>query len=284
MAGKGGGAWKVAYADFVTAMMAFFMVMWLTSQKPDVKEAVAHYFQNPDDPFVMEPDPDAGPTGTGGGGGGGSSRNNGKPKNSGQKTTPSNKDDAKNSKKPRVPLPRPNEILGAGTVVYFNGNSIELDDSAKQLLDHFAPTVVGKPQKIEVRGHAMRSRSSEDNAWKLSYERCIATMQYLESLGIPEKQIRLSQAGANERLTLKIEGNAQKSNPRVEIIVLGELAEDFSGTPNEREKRFQDENETIKPEDAASTTKEAPSQPVAAPAPAEAGAQTTERPTSTKAG
>ena len=33
MAG-GGGAWKVAYADFVTAMMAFFLVMWLTSQSP----------------------------------------------------------------------------------------------------------------------------------------------------------------------------------------------------------------------------------------------------------
>ena len=28
MAGGGGGAWKVAYADFVTAMMAFFLVMW----------------------------------------------------------------------------------------------------------------------------------------------------------------------------------------------------------------------------------------------------------------
>ena len=40
MAGKGGGSWKVAYADFVTAMMAFFMLMWLTAQKPEVKEAV----------------------------------------------------------------------------------------------------------------------------------------------------------------------------------------------------------------------------------------------------
>ena len=29
MAGKGGGAWKVAYADFVTAMMAFFLLLWL---------------------------------------------------------------------------------------------------------------------------------------------------------------------------------------------------------------------------------------------------------------
>ena len=46
MAG-GGGAWKVAYADFVTAMMAFFLVMWLVSQNDKVKEAVANYFVDP---------------------------------------------------------------------------------------------------------------------------------------------------------------------------------------------------------------------------------------------
>lgn len=42
-----GGAWKVAYADFVTAMMAFFLVMWLISMQPDVKDAVQGYFNNP---------------------------------------------------------------------------------------------------------------------------------------------------------------------------------------------------------------------------------------------
>jgi flagellar motor protein MotB len=47
MAGKGGGAWKVAYADFVTAMMAFFLVMWIVSQEQKIKEAVAHYFIDP---------------------------------------------------------------------------------------------------------------------------------------------------------------------------------------------------------------------------------------------
>ena len=46
MAG-GGGAWKVAYADFVTAMMAFFMVMWLVSQDQIVKDSVAKYFVDP---------------------------------------------------------------------------------------------------------------------------------------------------------------------------------------------------------------------------------------------
>jgi chemotaxis protein MotB len=42
------GAWKVAYADFVTAMMAFFMVMWLMGADDDIKAAIAGYFNNPD--------------------------------------------------------------------------------------------------------------------------------------------------------------------------------------------------------------------------------------------
>ena len=47
-AGHHGGAWKVAFADFVTAMMALFIVLWLlnTSQKT-VKDAIAGYFKDP---------------------------------------------------------------------------------------------------------------------------------------------------------------------------------------------------------------------------------------------
>mgnify|MGYP003575710320 CR=1 FL=1 len=45
--GHHGGAWKVAYADFVTAMMAFFLVMWLVGQKQEVKASVASYFRDP---------------------------------------------------------------------------------------------------------------------------------------------------------------------------------------------------------------------------------------------
>lgn len=45
MAGKGGGAWKVAYADFVTAMMAFFLLLWLMSMAtPEQKKGLADYF------------------------------------------------------------------------------------------------------------------------------------------------------------------------------------------------------------------------------------------------
>lgn len=45
--GHHGGAWKVAFADFMTAMFAMFLVLWLVNQSSDVKAAIAGYFQDP---------------------------------------------------------------------------------------------------------------------------------------------------------------------------------------------------------------------------------------------
>lgn len=47
VAGGHGGAWKVALADFMTAMMAFFLVMWLLNQTEETKQAVSDYFSTP---------------------------------------------------------------------------------------------------------------------------------------------------------------------------------------------------------------------------------------------
>src|SRR6476646_12218409 len=56
--GHHGGAWKVAYADFVTAMMAFFLVMWLvTAVSKEQRAAIFDYFKNPS----MEPGKSAKP-------------------------------------------------------------------------------------------------------------------------------------------------------------------------------------------------------------------------------
>ncbi|MBP3934582.1 MAG: motility protein MotB, partial [Pseudomonas sp.] len=47
-AGHHGGAWKIAFADFATAMMAFFLVMWLmTAATPEQKIAIGGYFKDP---------------------------------------------------------------------------------------------------------------------------------------------------------------------------------------------------------------------------------------------
>lgn len=45
--GHHGGAWKVAYADFVTAMMALFIVLWILGQDDAIKENIQHYFNDP---------------------------------------------------------------------------------------------------------------------------------------------------------------------------------------------------------------------------------------------
>lgn len=50
-----GGAWKVAFADFMTAMFALFLVLWILTQSQEVKSAVANYFRHPTD-YEGKPD------------------------------------------------------------------------------------------------------------------------------------------------------------------------------------------------------------------------------------
>jgi chemotaxis protein MotB len=65
--GHHGGAWKVAYADFVTAMMAFFMVMWLiTAVSKEQRAAIFDYFKNPSMEQGKSPKPAPGQMGPGG--------------------------------------------------------------------------------------------------------------------------------------------------------------------------------------------------------------------------
>ena len=52
--GHHGGAWKVAYADFVTAMMSLFIVLWLLSSNDAVKNSVSAYFQDPNGTSKLE--------------------------------------------------------------------------------------------------------------------------------------------------------------------------------------------------------------------------------------
>lgn len=56
--GHHGGSWKVAYADFVTAMMAFFIVMWILASSPQAAlEKMAEYFNNPEEFSVFDGKP-----------------------------------------------------------------------------------------------------------------------------------------------------------------------------------------------------------------------------------
>jgi chemotaxis protein MotB len=247
MAGKGGGSWKVAYADFVTAMMAFFMVMWLTAQKPEVKEAVAHYFQ---DPFGTEEDPDRAAAASllPAHEGGFPTQFEGQepPKND-----PSELERHKGGSGPRLghdPRIRMQQHLderALGDLIAFPEASAELDDAAKSQLDGLLLEIAGKPHKIEIRGYAVRRSHVEGGAsadeWQLCYARCVAAMQYLCQQGIEPNRIRLSQAGVYGSRPRRGGDEVQIRKSGVEIFLLQELAEPLPGVmPQSQLSPFQE--------------------------------------------
>ncbi len=249
MAGKGGGAWKVAYADFVTAMMAFFMVMWITAQAKPVKEAVAQYFkdpfgtsQKPSGPLSVlpagksldAPPPKQAVKGRKGPGRGPGSTD---PKATAKTTRPGFGVDDPTG----FALHDGNNRMEGG-VIQFAVDSAELSDEAKADLKRLAPVLVGKPNKIEIRGHTSQRPLPPDspfrNPWQLSFARCTAAMDLLVAEGVERERIRLSQAGPFEPRTIQEQFESQLRNSRVEVYMLGELTEDLMGTAAERAQRF----------------------------------------------
>jgi chemotaxis protein MotB len=213
MAGKGGGAWKVAYADFVTAMMAFFMVMWLTSQNDSVKEAVAHTFQ---DPFAVYVPQD------------GANSNRPKPGPTTNAPVPKQVDDkdkkARRTRRPTLLVSGDGTQTRIGVIVPFAPHSAELDEAARQALDRLLPTIQGKPQKIEIRGHASRRPLAADSPhadpWALAYARCQSVRAFLEEHDIAPERIRLSQGGVHEPLD---SAQSLDDQERVEVNLLNEM-------------------------------------------------------------
>jgi chemotaxis protein MotB len=206
MAGKGGGAWKVAYADFVTAMMAFFMVMWLTSQKPEVKQAVAGYFR---DPYAIF-----------------------------QGTEPGSAADGTPTTDPRLghqapPQRRHVENPGNETdykfTVLFADAAAEIDAAAAESIRTFVPAMIGKLNRIEVRAHCESKPLPEGSPFKdlldLCYARGRAVQSELENRGIEHDRIRISLAGANEPVAANLTEDELKLNSRVDVIMLPDLVD-----------------------------------------------------------
>jgi chemotaxis protein MotB len=226
MAGKGGGAWKVAYADFVTAMMAFFLVMWIVAQNKPVKEAIAQYFRDPWGHSMMPGDAKS-LAPLKGDGASPIEGNPRRPTRMGKHGTrmSSEGDGHQGTATHRIALD-PDKNATVGTQVQFEDESAELDLAAKRLLDQITPTLQGKINKIELRGHAsgrpLPPKAPYDSPWELSYARSVATMQYLLEKGIDPRRFRLSQGGAHDpNRYAKTEGIRRHS--RVEIYVLNEV-------------------------------------------------------------
>ncbi len=233
MAGKGGGgAWKVAYADFVTAMMAFFLVMWITAQSKPVKQAVAEYFEDPlgtnsgSRSTAIRGVEDATTVGnfqSGRGPGRSLAMANLKSK------AAQNPAGVSATKPARVLIARNDKSTrSTGTTVPFAAESLELGAAAAARLDQLVPLLLGKPNVVEIRGRLERRFASPDgdpaDDWRLSYERCAAVRAFLTERGVSPERIRLSQIGAFEAPAEPADEGESPGGSFVEVFALSEYA------------------------------------------------------------
>ncbi|NUQ61004.1 MAG: OmpA family protein [Pirellulales bacterium] len=138
----------------------------------------------------------------------------------------------------RVWAIRPSDDATMGGAVYFAEGAADLDPESKQVLGAIAEDLVGKPQKIEIRGHTTRtplpSGSPYQTHWDLAYARCVRVMEQLVALGIEPQRLRLAVAGEFEPVHISADPAFQKKNSRVEVLMLNELVKDLQGTPDEK--------------------------------------------------
>lgn len=220
--GHHGGAWKVAYADFVTAMMALFIVLWLLSSSKDVKEAVGGYFKDPSGTAKLA----------------GSAQNG-----SGQNIT-LNKDNMKEIKealekqvkalpdfeklKKHIDMTITSEGLrielseGEGATFFESGSAVP-SGSGKELLVALAKEVGGLPNHISIEGHTdSRPYSGKQNGysnWELSVDRGNAARRIMAGSGLRPDQVSQVRGFADQRPRPGVQPD-DPANRRISVIVL----------------------------------------------------------------
>ena len=234
--GHHGGAWKVAYADFVTAMMALFIVLWIVGQSAEVKEAIAAYFK---EPGVF----------TSGRMGGILEGSGNKPLPFAPPTAPSpapgkRADDMERLKaeaksiqdkiasvpdfskfKEKIEVMVTPEGLRIDLVeisegLFFDIGKAKLKPEAVRLLKLIASHLAALPNKVVVEGYtdARPYASSGYSNWDLSVDRANSAREVLEESGLAKDQIREVRGFADRKLRLPSKP-FDYANRRVSILV-----------------------------------------------------------------
>jgi chemotaxis protein MotB len=210
----------MSYADMITILMAFFVVMYsMAGSKDTVKEAAVLRslrmnlgpFKSALGSFVPKHSKFAELTGT--------------PPNA-RPDAPHQPPHGTPSSVPRVPAGQP---LAKGGIVYFATGAVGLSDENRQTLDLAVEVLAGKPQRIEIRGHAthrpLAAGSPYRDHWDLAYARCRQTMDYLVAQGIEAPRIRLGVAAEPGASQLVNRPLLLVSDSWVEIYMLNEFRE-----------------------------------------------------------
>jgi len=228
----------MSYADMITILMAFFVVMYSMAGTPDEvkEEAVFRSLREQFGPMIrgwqalghgptLRSEAQMAPW-TSLGGARRQSNSKGGAENRGPR-----------GEHPRVHSLRPGEQESTGGMVYFTEGSSSLTAKQKQQLQTIAEELGGKPQKIEIRGHTSRRPPPVDapfrDNWDLAYSRCRTVLDYLTSLGLDPRRFRLSVAAENEPAPGGRDVLERGFNSRVEVFLLSEVADKLQDGPTE---------------------------------------------------
>ena len=218
--GHHGGAWKVAYADFVTAMMALFIVLWLLNSSKQVQEAVGGYFKDPTgtskkvgsnmigtgENFLLTKD------------------NMTKLKEQLQEAMKHTADFAK--LKDHIEMTVTNEGLRIELTesekgTFFDNGSARLNKDGVEILDALAEELGRLPNKLSIEGHTDSkpyAPSAIFGNWELSSDRANAARRMMRANGIRADQVEQIRGFADQRLR-KRDSPLDPANRRISIIV-----------------------------------------------------------------
>jgi chemotaxis protein MotB len=226
--GHHGGAWKVAYADFVTAMMSLFIVLWLMNASKQVQDAVAGYFRDPSGTTKLKGGNGKGPdqqSGEGKASPAVSKENMAKLKeelqNAIRKIQDINK--LKNQIEMTVtPEGLRIELLESAQGTFFASGSFEPNDSGKEVLAALAQQLGGIPNKISIEGHTdskpFDSSHGGYSNWELSVDRANNARRLMQESGLKSNQVSQVRGYADQKLR-KPDAPDDPSNRRISIIV-----------------------------------------------------------------
>ncbi len=217
--GHHGGAWKVAYADFVTAMMALFIVLWLLNTSKRVQEAVGGYFKDPS----------------------GTSKLVGSDLKGSGESIPVTKDNMadlkeelqkaihkinnfdKLSKQIEMTVTSEGlriELLETETGTFFDLGDPHPNQSGKELLAALGAEIGKVPNQVSIEGHT-DSKPYGGNGysnWELSVDRANAARRIMSESGLSPNQVAQVRGYADRRLRYK-DDPANAGNRRISVIV-----------------------------------------------------------------
>ncbi|MGD0294505.1 MAG: flagellar motor protein MotB [Terracidiphilus sp.] len=219
--GHHGGAWKVAYADFVTALMSLFIVLWLMGSSEKIKRAVAGYFN---DPRGTSNQLGTTMTGTGSTVSQASTDEMQKLKEKLEEEIKARKDLEKLTKQIEITITPEGlriELIEGRDGTFYQSGSAKLSESGQELLALLGKELKTLPNSLLIEGHTDATPYSSElgySNWDLSADRANSARRLLQQDGVRSDQVTQVRGYADQMLRVK-NNPTDPSNRRISILV-----------------------------------------------------------------